>query len=282
MKPHPDTASWPEQPAESLVWPAARPAPGGHDTESAIEPAAAPRVGSPRRSSSGRLSLHWPRLTWYQELLAVIAGDLVYEVIRASAPQKAAEAFHNAAMLTALEPAWMRDGEAWLRDLTSGSPLLAHVFAGYYALLHLSVTVGVLAWLWWRRPQGYASARTVLFALTFGGLLIFWLFPVAPPRLVTPEAINALGTPAISALDGAGGLDSAVGSLVNPYAAFPSLHVGWAAWCAWAVWAHLRGRRRWLAWLYPLATIVVVIGTANHYVIDVVGGLLVVLLAVVA
>jgi hypothetical protein len=226
--------------------------------------------------------LHWPRLTWYQELLAVIAGDMVYEVIRASAPQKAAEAFRNAAMLTALEPGWLRDAEAWLRDATAGSHVLGHIFGWYYASLHLSMTVGVLGWLWWRRPDRYARARTALFTLTFGGLLIFWLLPVAPPRLVTPEAINALGTPAIAALDGVGGVGAAVGRLVNPYAAFPSLHVAWSAWCAWAIWANLPGRRRWLAWMYPLATIVVVVGTANHYVIDVVGGLLVVLLAVIA
>ena len=230
-----------------------------------------------RRSGPG---LHWPRLTWYQELLTVILGDVVYEVIRASAPQKAAEAFHNAALLTAMEPDVVRRFEGWLRDLTNTHAALNQLFGWYYASLHLSVTVGVLVWLWWRRPEHYARARTALFALTFGGLLIFWVFPVAPPRLVTPEAINALGTPAISALDGTGGLAGAVGTLVNPYAAFPSLHVAWSAWCAWAVWAHLRGRRaRWDAWAYPLATSLVVIGTSNHYVIDVVAGLLLVLLA---
>jgi len=212
----------------------------------------------------------------------VIAGDVVYEVIRASAPQKAAEAFHNAALVTAMEPPAVRGFESWLRGLTNTHALLSRIFDIYYGSLHLSVTVGVLVWLWWRRPEWYARARTALFGLTFGGLLIFWVFPVAPPRLVTPEAINALGTPAISALDGTGGLSGAVGTLVNPYAAFPSLHVAWSAWCAWAVWAHLRGRRaRWLAWLYPLATTIVVVGTSNHYVIDVLAGMLIVAVAVI-
>jgi hypothetical protein len=240
----------------------------------------APALGRPERVSRLLPRLRWPRLRWYQEILAVIAGDFLYEVIRASAPQKAAEAFHNAALLTALEPGGVRAAEAWMRDTTAGSTVLTYLFGGFYNLFHLSVTAGVLIWLWLRRPDGYARARTALFALTFGGLLIFWVFPVAPPRLVTPEAINALGTPAMAALDGEGGISGAVGSLVNPYAAFPSLHVGWAAWCAWAVWAHLRGRRRWIAWLYPLTTVIVVVGTSNHYFIDVVGGLLVVLLAV--
>jgi PAP2 superfamily len=281
VNPRREAARWPERPAEALPW---RSATRPTTADPPVEPDVPGTATASRWRAGGRLgtALRWPRLAWYAELLTVIAGDLVYEVIRASAPQKAAEAFRNAAMLTALEPGWVRAGEAWLRDATAGSDVLGHLFGWYYASLHLSVTVSVLAWLWWRRPGGYARARTALFALTFGGLLIFWLLPVAPPRLVTPEAINALGTPAIAALDGAGGLSSAVGSLVNPYAAFPSLHVAWSAWCAWAVWANLGGRRRWLAWLYPAATIAVVVGTANHYVIDVVGGVIVVLLAVIA
>jgi PAP2 superfamily len=259
--------------------------PTGDDAPSGTVPAVPAVAPSPALAPSDRVSrllprLRWPRLRWYQELLAVIVGDFVYEVIRASAPQKAAEAFHNAALLTALEPSGVRAAEAWMRDTTAGSTILTHLFTGFYNLFHLSMTVGVLVWLWLRRPEGYARARTALFALTFGGLMIFWVFPVAPPRLVTPEAINALGTPAMAALDGEGGITGAVGSLVNPYAAFPSLHVAWAAWCAWAVWAHLRGRRRWAAWLYPLMTVIVVVGTSNHYFIDVVAGLLIVLLAV--
>jgi hypothetical protein len=246
-----------------------------HRPEQVADPA-------PRRATVRRLGprLNWPRLPWYLELLTVVVGDVVYEVIRASAPQKAAAAFHNAALLTAMEPHAVIDFELWLRDTTNANAALGQLFDWYYNLFHLSMTIGVLVWLWWRRPADYARARTALFALTFGGLLIFWIFPVAPPRLVTPEAINALGTPAISALDGTGGLAGALGTLVNPYAAFPSLHVAWAAWCAWAVWTNLRGRRlRWAAWLYPLATCIVVIGTSNHYVIDVLAGLLIVLLA---
>jgi len=246
------------------------------------QPVATAQPGPLRRLLVRGLGIgpRWPRLAWYLELLTVVVGDVLYEVIRASAPQKAASAFHNAALLSATEPQAVRDLEAWMRDTTSANPALNQVFEWYYTLFHLSVTVGVLVWLWWRRPLHYARARTALFAVTFGGLFIFWIFPVAPPRLVTPEAINALGTPAISALDGSGGLGGALGALVNPYAAFPSLHVAWAAWCAWAVWAHLRGRRLcWAAWLYPLATGIVVIATSNHYVIDVVAGLFIVLLA---
>jgi len=57
------------------------------------------------------------------------------------------------------------------------------------------------------------------------------------------------------------------------YAAMPSLHVAWAAWCAAALVTASRGRWRHLAWLYPAATAVVVLATANHFVLDAAAGL---------
>jgi len=71
-------------------------------------------------------------------------------------------------------------------------------------------------------------------------------------------------------------------SLVNLYAAMPSLHVAWAAWCAAAVVAATRGRWRHLAWLYPAATTLVVLATANHFLLDAAAGLAVTALGLLA
>jgi hypothetical protein len=59
-----------------------------------------------------------------------------------------------------------------------------------------------------------------------------------------------------------------VTGLANLYAAMPSLHVAWAVWCAIVVVLLNRSAWRHLAWLYPAITLFVVIGTANHYVLD--------------
>jgi hypothetical protein len=57
----------------------------------------------------------------------------------------------------------------------------------------------------------------------------------------------------------------------------PSLHVGWAVWAGWAVWRNARSPyARGLAVAYPLFVIWVVVGTANHYVLDAVAGLAVI------
>src|SRR5262249_62215727 len=61
-------------------------------------------------------------------------------------------------------------------------------------------------------------------------------------------------------------------SLVNLYAAMPSLHVTWAVWCAAAMATAARGRWRHLAWLYPVATTLVVLASANHFLLDAIGG----------
>ena len=60
---------------------------------------------------------------------------------------------------------------------------------------------------------------------------------------------------------------------MNLYAAMPSLHVAWAAWCAVAVITATRSRWRHLAWLYPWATVLVVLASANHFLLDAAGGL---------
>jgi hypothetical protein len=71
-----------------------------------------------------------------------------------------------------------------------------------------------------------------------------------------------------------------VTGLVNLYAAMPSLHLGWAFWVAIVVVNTSPWRRvRWLALIYPVATTIAVVATANHFVADAVAGVVLVLLA---
>jgi hypothetical protein len=72
-----------------------------------------------------------------------------------------------------------------------------------------------------------------------------------------------------------------LGALTNQLAAMPSLHVGWAVWVAWVVVTH--STRRWvrvLAVAYPIGTTLVVVATANHYLLDAVAGAAVVAVAI--
>jgi membrane-associated phospholipid phosphatase len=63
----------------------------------------------------------------------------------------------------------------------------------------------------------------------------------------------------------------------------PSMHIAWTSWCAYAVWSVLRQRRprsAWLAWLYPVLAAFDVMATGHHYVLDILGGVAVLAMAI--
>ncbi len=153
------------------------------------------------------------------------------------------------------------------------SPVLALLGSYWYSLLHYVVTPAVLFWAYRARPLHYRRVRNALVAGSAIGLAGFTLLPMAPPRML-PGYVDTLAT---TAQHGWWGGDASaprgLGALTNQFAAMPSLHVGWALWCAWVV--VTLSRRTWvrvLAVAYPIGTTVVVIGTANHYLLDAVAG----------
>ena len=160
-------------------------------------------------------------------------------------------------------------GEPYLNHFATIHPVLAEAAGYYYGLAHFLVTSLVLAWLYLRRPTEFAGLRSGLVLATAAANVVFWVWPAAPPRFSVPRMTDILVTRDIL---GAAHPHGAT-SLVNLYAAMPSLHVAWAAWCALAVIAASRSRWRHLAWLYPAATTLVVLASANHFVLDAAGGL---------
>ena len=73
----------------------------------------------------------------------------------------------------------------------------------YYATLHFIVTIGVLVWLYRRHPGRYAATRLVLFATTGVALLGYYLYPLAPPRLMNGGSfIDTVHGPPDLGLDG--------------------------------------------------------------------------------
>ncbi|GAA3494496.1 hypothetical protein GCM10019016_015960 [Streptomyces prasinosporus] len=121
----------------------------------------------------------------------------------------------------------------------------------YYATLHFVVTLGVLVWLYRRHPGRYAATRLVLFVTTGFALVGYYLYPLAPPRLMHGQ--NFVDTVLVHQTWGS----MASGDLKNvsnQYAAMPSMHIGWSLWCgltlfalATCPWARVLGL------LYPAA-----------------------------
>jgi hypothetical protein len=138
-----------------------------------------------------------------------------------------------------------------------------------YAALNVGLTVGWLMHLFRRRhPEYHRLRRSVLYA-GLGAQPIFLVFPVAPPRKLDHLTDTILE---VSGVD----LDSGViARLYHPLAAFPSIHVTIAVVTAEGIAATSERRLvRALAPAYPPLVAAVVILTANHYVVDAVGGAL--------
>ncbi|USQ88039.1 phosphatase PAP2 family protein [Streptomyces phaeoluteigriseus] len=153
----------------------------------------------------------------------------------------------------------------WLRDF----------FDFYYTSFHFAVPLSVLAVLYWRRPVDYRWARSSLGFATLLALVGFWLYPLAPPRLM----------PGLGIIDTVHGVQDftqpdygTLTSLTNQYAAMPSLHFGWSLWCGLAI--AIVAPKWWmkaLGLLHPLFTFSAIVATGNHWILDALGGAAVVL-----
>ncbi|MFI0860888.1 phosphatase PAP2 family protein [Streptomyces smyrnaeus] len=211
-----------------------------------------------------------PRL-WF-EIVLIAVSYWTYSLIRNAVPEQRAEALRNADWIWRAEHTLGIAVEHSINHAVGGVTWLIVSMNYYYATLHFVVTIGVLVWLYRTHPGRYAATRLVLFATTGTALLGYYLFPLAPPRLM--DGGNFIDTVQVHQTWGS----MASGNLAqmsNQYAAMPSMHIGWSVWCG--VTIAMLARPVWvkvLGVLYPVTTLTVIVSTANHFWLDAVGGLL--------
>jgi PAP2 superfamily len=213
----------------------------------------------------------WRRVLRELVYVGVFLG--IYEEIREHMVQAGGAAASHALSVVSAEQSLGLFREQTVQALFIRSDNVMDVFNAYYGGTHFLVPAVVLAWLLWRHPERYARARTALALTTAVAFVCFWLFPVAPPRLL-PARFGIVDTLTMASPAGhaEGALISAAG---DQYASMPSLHVAWAVWCAVALYPVIRHRAlRILAAAYPVMTVLVVVATGNHYFLDVAAGAL--------
>jgi PAP2 superfamily len=212
---------------------------------------------------------------WGRELALITLLYGGYMAGRAAIGVHTGAALHRGQQILDLEAITGMDVERPLNALVMAVPPVALLFAYLYATLHYVVTPAALVWIALRRSAGYRQARNGLLIATAIGLLGYWLLPTAPPRL-----LDAGFTDVMAAFSGVGWWGDAASAprgmeaLSNQFAAFPSLHVGWAMWVALVLHANTRNRtvRGWV-FAYPALMTLVVMATANHYLLDALGGI---------
>ncbi|MBT2417789.1 inositol phosphorylceramide synthase [Streptomyces sp. ISL-22] len=199
-----------------------------------------------------------------RELLLVVALFLVYKFGRLLATGHTGEAFRNADRVWNLERAVHLPGEGSVQNLLLHGDTLVHLANTYYATVHFPATAAFLIWLYLRRPAHYVRARRVLAVVTAAALVVHLAFPLAPPRMLAATGLVDTAQVYGPSVYGPPQTDH----LANQFAAMPSLHFGWALMVAIGLIVATRSRWRLLWLLHPLLTLLVIVGTANHYWLD--------------
>ncbi|MFK4222349.1 bifunctional glycosyltransferase 87/phosphatase PAP2 family protein [Streptomyces sp. NPDC019890] len=204
------------------------------------------------------------------ELLVIRVGYSAYSHIRAAATGGVTAAEEHGRQIVSAEQALGIDIEHWVNHAVVKVKWAEAFFNFYYTSFHFIVPLTILGVLYVRRPSDYRWARASLAFATLLALLGFWLYPLAPPRLMPGmEFIDTVHGPQDLANPDYG----AMTAVTNQYAAMPSLHFGWSLWCGLIV--LVLAPKLWmklLALLHPLFTVCAIVATANHWVLDAAGG----------
>lgn len=209
-----------------------------------------------------------------RELALLVVLWIGYTLVRATAGTDVAAARGSALGILRIERALHVDVEQSLDRWVTGVRGVEVVASFWYASLHLLVTGSVLLWLYLRHPDAYRPLRRALVVATGIALVCYLALPTAPPRLLPGYTDILERTADVGWWPAAGGASSVP---TNELAAFPSMHAGWSLWVGLALVVAARRRVvRWLGACYALGTAAVVVLTANHWVLDVVVGWVVV------
>ncbi|WP_327175532.1 phosphatase PAP2 family protein [Streptomyces sp. NBC_01335] len=208
------------------------------------------------------------------ELLLIRVVYSAYAKVRLAATAGRPTAEKHGRQVHSLEQ-WLHiDVEHWFNHKVAGIGWMRDFFDYYYSTFHFIIPLTILGVLYVRRPADYRWARSTIGFATLLALVGFWLYPLAPPRLMpglgfidTVHGVQDFSKPDYGTLT----------SVTNQYAAMPSLHFGWSLWCGLMI--LILAPKVWmkpLGLLHPFFTICAIVGTGNHWVLDAAGGALVV------
>jgi membrane-associated phospholipid phosphatase len=204
----------------------------------------------------------------------VAAGIVIYFSVRGQTAASSDVALDNAHEVIDLEERLGIHIEGWLQTPVNGSATLEAAANWVYVWGHWPVIIATFVWLLVKHRTIFVRLRDAMMISGAIGMVIFALYPVMPPRLAglglvdtvtrSSEAYRVLQPPMFT----------------NQYAAMPSLHSGWDLLVGMAIVA--AASSVWLravGFVLPMLMALAVVFTANHYILDVVAGVSLVLVA---
>ena len=200
----------------------------------------------------------------FRELLLWASIYPAYLAIRGLTIGNPDQAITHATRLIGLERGLDLFHETALQQLVGSA---VGFFSVYYMVGFAPLLVTTLGWLAIRHRTHYRDLRSLLFVSLGIAVFFYVLYPTAPPRLV----------PGLGIADTVGMAGHDTGSFggirINPYAAMPSMHVGWSVLLA-VVGFRATSSRLLRAFFvaHPFLMAITVTATGNHYFIDSIAG----------
>lgn len=207
------------------------------------------------------------RVAWFDlvEIGLVAFGFLAYFIVRGAAVDRTREALAHARWIVDMQSGWGIFFEPHINRWALESELLVRLFNFTYFWLDFPLIIAVGLVMFWKRRAAYTLLRDALLISGGFALVLYWSFPVAPPRFLREWGF----VDTLAVFDDIAYQANSTQPFVNPYAAVPSLHVGWALLLAIVIWYATKNHvARALAVGVLVLQCVSVVATANHFIFD--------------
>lgn len=209
------------------------------------------------------------------EIGLVAFAFLLYFIVRGLVVDRDAEALANARDIIDLERGLGVFWEPRVQDWVLRHDLVIRFFNFVYFWLDFPLIVGFGLWMYFARRHEYTVARDALLLSGAISLVVYNLYPVMPPRLLPSGTF--VGT--IERFSDLSYQAQSMQAFVNPYAAVPSLHFGWAMIIGASMVVTLRHPLlRGFGMALPWLQLAAIVATANHYILDALAGVVVCLI----
>ena len=198
------------------------------------------------------------------QIALVVAAVESYELLRHVMVPDWAVAIDHANDVVHVESVLGIDWEAGLQASFLRIPDLVKAMNVFYFVGHFVLTSVFFFWLYHRSRDKFRIWRNGFLAATGIALVIHWKFPTAPPRIADIRIQDTLQT--LSNIDIGSPTSS---SFSNPVAAIPSLHAGWALGVGVGLVLFAKPlAMKVVGVIYPIAVLLTIVVTGNHFVLD--------------
>jgi hypothetical protein len=208
-----------------------------------------------------------------RQVLLFAAAYYAYRLVRGTVddPVGTAVAFKHSREVIHFEQSLGIFMEPSVQSWVTSSNLVIDAASWFYLNAQFTVTMGSLVYIYLRHNSSFYFVRNMFAVAMWTANVGFILFPAAPPRFFPEWGF----VDSVSNLTHVGHDSLAVNSLVNQYAAIPSMHVAFALMIAVPLARLARHRATRVVWsVYPFLVVLVIISTANHFFTDAVLGAL--------